>query len=66
MLEILQHCNDEYVPKCQDPKVDGEDQDTPCKILHKVAFGGDHLTVKVLVPWLQLVIQTPLWKSSRD
>ena len=43
MLEILQHCNSQYVPKVKDSSTDGPDQ---YKVLHKVAFGGDHLTVE--------------------
>ena len=43
MLEILQHCNAEYVPKCRNTIGECEDED---KILYKVAFGGDHLTVE--------------------
>lgn len=43
MLEILQHCNTEYVPKARDSSTDDADQ---YKVLHKVAFGGDHLTVE--------------------
>ena len=43
MLEILQHCNFQYVPKARDSSADDADQFT---ILHKVAFGGDHLTVE--------------------
>ena len=43
MLEILQHCNAEYVPKCRNTFGECEDED---KILYKVAFGGDHLTVE--------------------
>lgn len=41
MLEILQHCNMEYVPKTKETNTDNH-----YKILHKVAFGGDHLTVE--------------------
>ena len=43
MLEILQHCNTEYVPKLRDSSTDDADQ---YKVLHKVAFGGDHVTVE--------------------
>ena len=44
MLEILQHCNTEYVPKVRsDSSTVDADQ---YKILNKVAFGGDHLTVE--------------------
>lgn len=43
MLEILQHCNSQYVPNVRDSSTDDADQFT---ILHKVAFGGDHLTVE--------------------
>ena len=43
MLEILQHCNAEYVPKCRNTIGECEDED---KILYKVTFGGDHLTVE--------------------
>ena len=43
MLEILQHCNFQYVPKVRDSSADNANQFT---ILHKVAFGGDHLTVE--------------------
>ena len=43
MLEILQHCNFQYVPKARDSSADDADQFT---ILHKVALGGDHLTVE--------------------
>ena len=43
MLEILQHCNSQYVPKVKDSSTEGPDQ---YKVLHKVAFGGDHLTVE--------------------
>ena len=42
MLEILQYCN-EYVPQCRRTAEDGEVEK---KILHKVAFGDDHLTVE--------------------
>ena len=42
MLEILQYCN-EYVPQCRRTAEDGEVEK---KILHKVAFDGDHLTVE--------------------
>lgn len=43
MLEILQHCNSQYVPKVKGSSIDGTEQFT---ILHKVAFRGDHLTVE--------------------
>ena len=43
MLEILQHCNEEYVPT----------NDDKSKILHKILVGGDHLTVEQSV---QLVL----------
>ena len=43
MLEILQHCNAEYAPKCRNTNGECEDE---YKILYKVAFGGDHLTVE--------------------
>lgn len=43
MLEILQHCNSEYLPKCTNTTEDDEEED---KIIHRVAFGGDHLTVE--------------------
>lgn len=43
MLEILQHCNSQYVPKVKDSSTDSLDR---YKVLHKVAFGGDHLTVE--------------------
>ena len=43
MLEILQYCNAEYVPKYRNTIEECEDED---KILYKVAFGGDHLTVE--------------------
>ena len=36
MLEILQHCNEEYVPT----------NDDKSKILHKIQVGGDHLTIE--------------------
>ena len=35
MLQILQHCHAEYVPS-----------DPESNILHKINFGGDHLTVE--------------------
>ena len=41
MLEILQHCNMEYVSKTKETNTDDR-----YKILHEVAFGGDHLTVE--------------------
>ena len=36
MLEILQHCNEEYVPTNADKS----------RILQKIPLGGDHLTVE--------------------
>ena len=42
MLEILQYCN-EFVPQCRRTAKDGGVEK---KILHKVTFGGDHLTVE--------------------
>ena len=36
MLEILQHCNEEYVPADADKS----------KIIHAMHLGGDHLTVE--------------------
>ena len=36
MLEILQHCNEEYVPT----------NDDKSKILLKIQVGGDHLTIE--------------------
>ena len=36
MLEILEHCNEEYVPADADKS----------KIIHAIHLGGDHLTVE--------------------
>ena len=60
MLEILQHCNAEYVPKCRDTSGECEDKD---KILFKVAFGGDQQLNELSVLWLLLLIQTTLMKG---
>lgn len=43
MIEILQHCNAEYVPKCRNTNGECKDED---QILYRVAFGGDHLAVE--------------------
>ena len=42
-MKCWKSCNTEYVPKARDSSTDDADQ---YKVLHKVAFGGDHLTVE--------------------